>query len=135
MARDRGGGNALATQKALPNAAPVADGWRLMENASQAFLDAVRKSMRQIRAAIGAATINPALLTAAEKLQYEGYLRREETNAAILAMAKEGATIRKIVRGAGCSRRLTRSRVNFASRLTMIRKPPGVGAAAGFRAA
>ncbi len=34
--------------------------------------------MRQIRAAIGATTINPALLTAAEKLQYDGYLRREE---------------------------------------------------------
>jgi hypothetical protein len=47
--------------------------------------------MRQIRTTIGAATINPALLTAAEKLQYDGYLRREETNAVILAMAKEGA--------------------------------------------
>ena len=72
---------------------PTAGIW--MENASHAFLDAVRKSMRQIRSAIGAATINPALLTAAEKLQYEGYLRREETNAAILAMAREGATIQE----------------------------------------
>jgi hypothetical protein len=48
------------------------------------------------------------LLTAAEKLQYEGYLRREETNGAILAMAKEGATIREIVRRTGYSRGLTR---------------------------
>jgi transposase len=108
VARDRGGGYALATQKALPNAVQVADRWHLMENASRAFLDAVRKSMRQIRAAIGAATINPALLTAAEKLQYEGYLRREETNAAILAMAKDGATIMEIVRRSGYSRGLTR---------------------------
>ena len=54
-----------------------------MENASAAFLDAVRKSMRPIRAAIGAATINPALLTSAEQLQYEGYLRREDTNACV----------------------------------------------------
>ena len=108
VARDRGGGYALATQKALPNAVQVADRWHLMENASRAFLDAVHKSMRQIRAAIGAATINPALLTAAEKLQYEGYLRREETNAAILAMAKEGATIKEIVRRTGYSRGLTR---------------------------
>jgi hypothetical protein len=30
-----------------------------MENASRAFLDAVRKSMRQIRSAIGAARISP----------------------------------------------------------------------------
>src|SRR5712664_843066 len=55
-----------------------------MENASRAFLDAVRKSMRLIRSAIGAATINPDLLTAAERIQYEGYLHREEANAAIL---------------------------------------------------
>ena len=108
VARDRGGGYALAAQKALPNAVQVADRWHLMENASHAFLDAVRKSMRQIRSAIGAATINPDLLTAAEKLQYEGYLRREESNAASLAMAKEGATIKEIVRSAGYSRGLVR---------------------------
>ena len=108
VARDRGGSYALATQKALPNAVQVADRWHLMENASHSFLDAVRKSMRQIRSAIGAATINPSLLTAAERLQYEGYLRREEANATILAMAKEGATIKKIARSAGYSRGLVR---------------------------
>jgi hypothetical protein len=31
----------------------------LMENASSAFLDAVRKYMRQIRSIVGATTINP----------------------------------------------------------------------------
>ena len=108
VARDRGGSYALATQKALPYAVQVADRWHLMENASRAYLDAVRKSMRQIRAAIGAATINPSLLTAAEKLQYEGYLRREESNATILAMAKEGTAIKEIVRSAGYSRGLVR---------------------------
>jgi transposase len=108
VARDRGGGYALAAQRALPDAVQVADRWHLMENASHAFLGAVRKSMREIRTVIGAATINPDLLTAAEKLQYEGYLRREETNATILAMAKEGATIKEIVRSAGYSRGLVR---------------------------
>ena len=34
-------------------------------------------------------TINPELLTAAERLQYEGYLRRKETNAAVLAIAEK----------------------------------------------
>ncbi len=72
-------------QGRLPHAIQVADRWHLMENASAAFLDAVRKSMRSIRTAIGATTINPDLLTSAEKLQYEGYLRREETNAAIIS--------------------------------------------------
>src|SRR3974390_1334076 len=91
VARDRGGGYALAAAKALPDAVQVADRWHLMENASRAFLDAVRKSMRPIRSAIGAATINPELLTAAERIQYEGYLRREETNASILDLSKWGA--------------------------------------------
>jgi transposase len=79
-----------------------------MENASRAFLDAVRKSMRQIRTVIGATTINPKLLTAAERLQYEGYLRRGETNAAILALSKNGLPIKQIVRQTGHSRKTVR---------------------------
>lgn len=108
IARDRGGGYALAAAKSLPEATQVADRWHLMENASRAFLDAVRKSMRQIRVAIGAATINPSLLTAAERIQYEGYLRREQENAAILGLAKDGTTIKEIVRRTGHSRGLVR---------------------------
>lgn len=108
IARDRGGGYGEAAARALPHAVQVADRWHLMENASRAFLDAVRKSMQQIRNAIGATTINPGLLTAAERIQYEGYLRREETNAAILALAKEGVPIREIVRRLGHSRKLVR---------------------------
>ena len=108
VARDRGGGYALAAQKALPQVIQVADRWHLMENASHAFLDAVRKSMRQIRVAIGAAKVDPDLLTAAETIQYEGYLRREETNAVILGLAKDGVTIKEIVRRTGYSRGLAR---------------------------
>lgn len=108
VARDRGGGYALAAAAALPHATQVADRWHLMENASHAFVDAVRKSMRQIRRAIGAVTINPDLLTAAERIQYEGYLRREEANAVILGLAKEGITIKEIVRRTGHSRGLVR---------------------------
>jgi transposase len=108
IARDRGGGYGEAAAKALPNAIQVADRWHLMENASRAFLDAVRKSMRSIRTAIGATTINPELLTCAERIQYEGYLHREETNAAILALAKDGVPIKQIVRQTEYSRKLVR---------------------------
>src|ERR1700730_10835730 len=108
VARDRGGGYGEAAAKALPHAIQVADRWHLMENASRAFLDAVRKSMRQIRTVIGATTIDPKLLTAAERLQYEGYLRREETNVAILALSKSGTPIKQIVRQTGYSRKLVR---------------------------
>jgi transposase len=82
-----------------------------MENASRAFLDAVRKSMRQIRTVIGATTIDPKLLTAAERLQYEGHLRREETNVAILALSKSGTPIKQIVRQTGYSRKLVRQAI------------------------
>ncbi len=64
--------------------------------------------MRSIRTAIGAATINPDLLTCAEKLQYEGYLRREEMNAVITGLADDGVPIKEIVRRTGHSRKLVR---------------------------
>jgi hypothetical protein len=64
--------------------------------------------MRQNRVAIGAAKIDPDLLTADETIQYEGYLRREETNAVILGLAKDGVTIKEIVRRTGYSRGLAR---------------------------
>ena len=108
LSRDRGGGYGEAAAKALPNAVQVADRWHLMENASAAFFDAVRKSMRSIRTAIGATTINPELLTCAERLQYEGFLRREEINAAILALAKDRVPIKQIVRRTGHSRGMVR---------------------------
>lgn len=108
ITRDRGGGYGEAAATALPHATEVADRWHLMENASRAFIDAVRKSMRQIRTAIGATTINPDLLTAAERLRYEGYLRREEINAAVLALAKGGMPIKQIVVRLGHGRQLVR---------------------------
>jgi transposase len=119
VSRDRGGyGQAVA--RALPEATQVADRWHLMENASSAFLDAVRKSMRSIRQALGAGEVNPTLLTCAERLQYEGFLRREETNTAIGALADQGIPIKEIVRRTGCSRQVVR-RVVRGERNDMFR--------------
>jgi transposase len=108
VTRDRGGSYARAVDRALPHAIQVADRWHLMENASRAFLDAVRASMRQIRVMLGAITVDPELLTAAERIQHKGYLRREETNLAILGLAKDGAATKEIVRRTGHSRGLVR---------------------------
>jgi transposase len=108
ISRDRGGGYGQAATRAAPQAMQVADRWHLMENASAAFLEAVRRSMRPIRIALGSTTIDPALLTHAERLQHEGYLRREEAYGIIRALTKEGTSIKEIVRRTGRSRRLVR---------------------------
>jgi hypothetical protein len=67
----------------------------------------VRSLLGPIRRALGAGTVNPDLLSAAERLQYEVYLRRREGNDAIRAMASAGAEIKKIVRRTG--RKLVRA--------------------------
>lgn len=91
-----------------------------MANASATFLEAVRRSMRKIRDAIGAAEIDPALLTCAERRQFEGAKRREATNAAILALAKASVPIKEIVRRTGYSRGTVR-RVVWGGRTDMYR--------------
>jgi transposase len=108
VSRDRGGGYGEAATRALPDAIQVADRWHLMENASAAFLDAVRRSMRGIRSAIGATTINPALLTCAERLRYQGYLRRQDAHAAIAALVRDGVSLKEVVRRTGHSRNFVR---------------------------
>jgi transposase len=108
ISRDRGGGYGRAATRAAPQAVQVADRWHLMENSSAAFLDVVRRSMRPIRQALGSAVIDRALLTCAERLQHEGYLRREEAYGAIRSLAKAGTPIKEIVRRTGRSRKLVR---------------------------
>jgi hypothetical protein len=108
VSRDRGGGYGEAASKALPHAIQVADRWHLLENASAAFLDAVRRSMRDIRAAIGATTINPELLSCAERLRYQGYIRRQEAYDAVVALVREGLPLKEIVRRTGHSRNFVR---------------------------
>ena len=87
----------------------VADRWHLMENASAAFLEAVRRSMRAIRQVLGSTVIDPALLTSAERIQYDGFQRRQDNSQAIKALAASGKSIKEITRSTGRSRKLIRS--------------------------
>ena len=98
ISRDRGGGYGQAATKAAPQAVQVADRWHLMENASAAFLEAVRRSMRSIREVLNATVTNPALLTCAERIQYDGFLLRQDNNRTIKALAAAGMSIKKITR-------------------------------------
>jgi hypothetical protein len=64
-----------------------------------------------VRTALGAGTIDPALLTAAERLQYAGFQRREDTMREILAFAADGLSIKAIVKRTGRSRKLVRQAI------------------------
>ena len=109
VSRDRGAGYGQAATKGAPQAVQVADRWHLMENASAAFLEAVRRSMKAIRQVLGSTVIDPALLTCAERIQYEGFLRRQEDSQGIKALAEAGKSIKEITRSTGRSRKLVRS--------------------------
>jgi transposase len=127
ISRDRGGGYGAAATKGAPQAVQVADRWHLMENASAAFLNAVRHSMRTIRQVLGSAKTDPMLLTCAERIQYDGYLRRQESHQAIKHLAATGASIKEITRRTGRSRKLVRSVLRdedgdvFRCRASMLR--------------
>ena len=83
--------------------------WHLMENASAAFLEAVRRSMKSVRQVLGSTVIDPRLLTCVERIQYEGFLRRQEDSRCIKAPADAGRSIKEITRSTGRSRKLVRS--------------------------
>jgi transposase len=103
VARDRGGTYARAATKALPNAVQVADRWHLMANASAAFLEAVRRSMKLLRDALGVGTIDPDRLTSVERRQLEGAKRRDAENACVRALADAGISLKEIRRRTGFS--------------------------------
>ena len=108
VARDRNGGYRQAISEALPDATQVADRWHLLQNASDAFLAAVRRAMPTIRRTACSAALDPGILTAAERLQFEGFQRRQQTNVMIQRMGSEGVPIKRIVRITGLSRGLIR---------------------------
>ena len=126
IARDRGAGYIQAATDGRPDAIQVADRWHLMENASAAILTAVQQSMQGARAAVGSGVVDPAALSCAELRQHSNWLRREEENAAILALATQGVALKEIVRLTGKSRGLVRQVVRggrkdiFRSRVSSL---------------
>ena len=114
IARDRGAGYKQAATDGRPDAIQIADRWHLMENASAGFLTAVQRSMGAIRKAVGAGAVDAEALSAAERRQHEGWLRREAENADILALSGQGVAIKEIMRRTTKSRGLVRQVVRGA---------------------
>jgi transposase len=108
IARDRGGGYGAAAAQGRPEAIQVADRWHLMENASAAFVMAVRRRMRDLRRAFGQQTLDPSVLTAAERVQFDGWRRRAAEAEVIRALHAKGLGLKEIARRTGRSRKLVR---------------------------
>jgi transposase len=109
VSRDRGGSYGQAATQGAAQAVQVADRWHLMENASAAFLEVVRRSLPSIRQALASGEVDPALLTCAERIQHDGFLRRQESNKIVKDLAETGVSIKEITRQTGRSRKLVRS--------------------------
>lgn len=73
-----------------------------------AFLVAVKRRMREARRAFGQDGIEPATLTAAERIQYEAWRRRADEAETIRALHAGGVGVKEIVRRTGRSRKLVR---------------------------
>jgi len=108
VSRDRGAGYREAASKGAPQAIQIADRWHLIENASAAFLDVVSQHNRAIREVLASATIDPSVLTKAERRQWNGFRRRQETTDAVLELARRGISIKQIVRQLGLARMTVR---------------------------
>ncbi len=109
ICRDRGPGYGAAAAEAAPQARQVADRWHLFENASAAFLSAVRSELPKLRKALSPHTpIDPVILSKAERIQWRAAAAREVVNEHILALAAQGTPLKAIARTTSLSRQTIR---------------------------
>ena len=108
MCRDRGSGYREGAAKGAPQALQISDRWHLLEIATAAFVEGVKRHMGDLRRAIVGGDIDPVALSAAEKLQWAGWQRRDEVNETVRAMRGKGGSIKGIVRTTGVSRQTVR---------------------------
>jgi len=103
-----GGGYREAATQGAPQAVQITDRWHLLENASAAFLDIIRHQMRHLRRAVTSGEIDPKRLSAVEKRQWKGWLKRDEINETVRTLHKSGTALKAIVRSTGLSRQTVR---------------------------
>ena len=75
VCRDRGSGFREGATKGAPQALQICDRWHLLENATAAFVEAVKRHMGDFRRAITGGNIDPEVLSSAEKVQWAGWKR------------------------------------------------------------
>ena len=109
ICRDRGPGYGAAASAAAPQARQVADRRHLFENASAAFLSAVRSELPRLRKALSPETpVDPVTLSKAERIGWEAAVTREAVNDRIPALAAQGVPLKTMARMTGVSRQTIR---------------------------
>jgi transposase len=109
ICRDRGPGYGSAAAEAAPQARQVADRWHLFENASAAFLAAVRSELPRLRRSLLPETpVDPETLSKAERIQWEAAVTREAVNSQVLALAAQGIPLKAMARTTGLLRQSIR---------------------------
>ena len=108
VCRDRGGGFREGATKGAPRALQICGRWHLLENATAAFVEAVKRHMGDLRRAITGGNIDPDVLSSAEKVQWAGWKRRDEVNGTVRSLKSQGHSIKGIVRATGVSRQTVR---------------------------
>ena len=108
VCRDRGSGFREGAAKGAPQALQICDRWHLLENATAAFVEAVKRHMGDLRRAIAGSDVDADALSAAERKQWVGWQRRDEVNGAVRSLHGQGHSIKGIVRTTGVSRQTVR---------------------------
>lgn len=108
IARDRGASYADAASTGAPQATQIADRWHLFENASASFLDVVRQNMHAIRKSSATDSIDPALLSCAERKRWENFQHRKKTVDAVLQLVERGTPLKQITKRLSLARQTVR---------------------------
>jgi transposase len=108
IARDRGASYADAASTGAPQAIQIADRWHLFENASASFLDVVRQNMHAIRKSSATDSIDPELLSCAERKRWESFQHRKKTVDAVLQLVERGTPLKQITRRLSLARQTVR---------------------------
>jgi len=108
VCRDRGSGYREGAAKGAPQALQISDRWHPLENATAAFVEGVKRHMGDLRRAISGGDVDPDALSAAEKLQWAGWQRRDEVNVTVRNLRGQGRSIKGIVGTTGVSRQTVR---------------------------
>jgi len=108
VCHDRGSGYREGAAKGAPEAPQISDRWHLLENASAAFLEGVKRHMGHLRRAVTNGDIDPDALSAAEKLQWTGWQRSDEMNGMVRNLHGQDHSIKGIVRTTGVARKTVR---------------------------